>query len=341
MLEAIFTAGINEIKVSGLTQWDKGQKITVTCPDITELYQVHFAFKGGTEALVVNAANKVFAIPDELLMQPRDLIAYVYAIASDGSGETVKTIHLPVVPRAKPEDYTSELTPTQMEQLEAMLAEMHEAINGLTYTDVNAAPAGFGLGGNAKLLTAEDDLNNIWENGWYHWNSSAPKNAPVLTGSNAGYGYMRVDNGSNIYGTQTVWSKYTSGAGLKVERQRRTNAIDEWSWLNPPMQLGVEYRTTERSEGKPVYANRLSYKPSASILTGTEVKIPHSISNFSYIVRITGRSKTYVIPYLDETGQQMAVKQVTASQIVLGDLGGTWDTSYTFYFDLYYTKTTD
>ena len=59
MLEAIFTAGINEIKVSGLTQWDKGQKITVTCPDITELYQVHFAFKGGTEALVVNAANKV------------------------------------------------------------------------------------------------------------------------------------------------------------------------------------------------------------------------------------------------------------------------------------------
>lgn len=126
MLEAIFTAGINEIKVSGLTQWDRGQKITVNCPDITELYQVHFAFKGGTEALVVNAADTVFAIPDELLMQPRDLIAYVYAIASDGSGETVKTIHLPVVPRAKPEDYTSELTPSQMEQLEALLATIYE-----------------------------------------------------------------------------------------------------------------------------------------------------------------------------------------------------------------------
>lgn len=30
-------------------------------------------------------------------------------------------------------------------------------------------------------------------------------------------------------------------------------AWGEWEWVNPPMQLGVEYRTTERYLGKPVY----------------------------------------------------------------------------------------
>ncbi len=52
MLEAIFTSGIDEITVSGLTQWDRGQIISVTCPDITELFQVHFAYKGGAKASV-------------------------------------------------------------------------------------------------------------------------------------------------------------------------------------------------------------------------------------------------------------------------------------------------
>lgn len=30
-------------------------------------------------------------------------------------------------------------------------------------------------------------------------------------------------------------------------------AWDEWAWDNPPMEVGVEYRTTEQYQGKPVY----------------------------------------------------------------------------------------
>ena len=43
MLEALFVSGINEIKVSGLYQWDRGQMLQITCPDLPDEFQVHFA----------------------------------------------------------------------------------------------------------------------------------------------------------------------------------------------------------------------------------------------------------------------------------------------------------
>ena len=36
--------------------------------------------------------------------------------------------------------------------------------------------------------------------------------------------------------------------------------LDEWEWENPPMNLGVEYRTTEQHNGKPVYTMLVSGK---------------------------------------------------------------------------------
>lgn len=34
MLEAVFLEGVDEIKVSGLTQWDRGQVISITYPGL-------------------------------------------------------------------------------------------------------------------------------------------------------------------------------------------------------------------------------------------------------------------------------------------------------------------
>lgn len=139
MLEVVFTAGVDEIEVGGLTQWDRGQKINITSPNnLPAIYQVHFTFKGGTKALSVLVTDSTeVEIPDELLTQPRDLIAYVYYIEEDGSGETVKTINLPVVPRAKPEDYT-ELPPTYLERVDAMLASIKAESDNAVATSENA-----------------------------------------------------------------------------------------------------------------------------------------------------------------------------------------------------------
>lgn len=44
-----------------------------------------------------------------------------------------------------------------------------------------------------------------------------------------------------------------SDASQRRERVRHNGEWQEWEWENPPLELGVEYRTTERWLGKPVY----------------------------------------------------------------------------------------
>lgn len=117
---------------------------------------------------------------------------------------------------------------------------------------VGAAPGGFGLGGNAKVLTSKDDLNAIWQNGWYYWGLDIPKNAPNQATSSAAYTFMRVTGASNANLIQDYWSLNLGNH----YQSRRVNYNRTWSpleWYNPPMALGVEYRTTERHNGKPVY----------------------------------------------------------------------------------------
>lgn len=60
----------------------------------------------------------------------------------------------------------------------------------------NKAPAGYGLGEQSKELTSDDDLNTIWQNGWYRWGSRSPQNAPKMTSDAGGAGYIfaRVTN---------------------------------------------------------------------------------------------------------------------------------------------------
>ena len=118
----------------------------------------------------------------------------------------------------------------------------------------NKAPAGFGLGEQSKELTSDDDLNTIWQNGWYRWGTSRPQNAPNMSPGNgdAGHIFARVTNynGQNIL--QEYWS-LNQAAQNKARRICRNGVWGPLEWINPPMQIGVEYRTTERYNGKPVY----------------------------------------------------------------------------------------
>ena len=51
-------------------------------------------------------------------------------------------------------------------------------------------------------------------------------------------------------------------------------ALDDW--LNPPMQLGVEYRTTERYNGKPVYKKAVN---TGALSAGTSKSVAHGVQN--------------------------------------------------------------
>jgi hypothetical protein len=57
----------------------------------------------------------------------------------------------------------------------------------------------------------------------------------------------------------------------------------ETEWMNPPMELGVEYRTTERCEGKPVYVKRIDL---GNLPNAGEKKVAHGISSGATFVSL-------------------------------------------------------
>lgn len=56
----------------------------------------------------------------------------------------------------------------------------------------------------------------------------------------------------------TTWGDILIGTSLDDSLEGQWLPI-EWAWSNPPMEEGVEYRTTERHMGKPVYTKLVSF----------------------------------------------------------------------------------
>ena len=112
-------------------------------------------------------------------------------------------------------------------------------------------------------------------------------------------------------------------------------------WVNPPMQLGKEYRTTERYQGKPVYVKLVNFGalPNASTAEAT-----HNITDIDYIVSVTGTAKnttdgwTFNFPSSPRLPYISALMVSTQSIIVSTSVD--WS-KYNLYVTIKYTKTTD
>lgn len=116
------------------------------------------------------------------------------------------------------------------------------------------APAGYGLGTASVFLTEEDDINTIKCNGWYYWNQdSKPANVPE-TACASYLQAMRVwTTASGATYQELVDIVGSTYQGCKMQRTIYGDTAYEWEWINPPMKLGYEFRTTERFNTHPVY----------------------------------------------------------------------------------------
>ena len=140
------------------------------------------------------------------------------------------------------------------------------------------APSGYGLGAtNGVLIT---DGNDATRGGDYFW-GDASTNLPFS------YGYMRVVvrvNGSLV---QTAYSVLR--IGCVAQRQRVENTWSEWEWVNPPMLLDVEYRTTERWNDNPVYTKIFG----VGGMPNNATKIfTHNIQGITQVLRCYGQDVT-------------------------------------------------
>lgn len=139
--------------------------------------------------------------------------------------------------------------------------------------NINAAPDGFGLGGLVATIPADANLNDYIRTGFF-----GNGNATVIrTWVNTPANWPANEAILEVYSLGRYLIQRLSSVATKVSAQRSllNNVWAEWEWINPPMENGIEYCTTERYLGKSVYTqikqfDNLStsqmYSPGGSII---------------------------------------------------------------------------
>lgn len=139
------------------------------------------------------------------------------------------------------------------------------------------APSGFGLGVDG-VPVPENDLNSAVKNGWYSITTGC-RNSPVS------YGICLVLARENQNITQIVKSADDNSGSILIRHKQSNIWESEWSWLNPPMKLGVEYKTTEKWQGNPVYTKMVYF---GAVPKNSASKVAHGISGSFRVLRCFG-----------------------------------------------------
>lgn len=197
--------------------------------------------------------------------------------------------------------------------------------------NIDAAPGGFGLGG--VLVDAPEnsegfaDANLITATGFYR----AVRN--VLYG---GWHYIIHLNYDSATALQLA--AYVSGE-VYGAREKRLNVWGDWEHTNPPMELGVEYRTTERYLGKPVYVKLVDCGTIPAQGTHKDLVFSPDASSIVSVTAYSSRRGT-TLPYYDANGVRYAIAGTGGNSVMIWNYSESL-TDTNVHALIKYTKTTD
>lgn len=169
------------------------------------------------------------------------------------------------------------------------------------------APAGYGLGEN--FPNAISDCNNATRNGWYRTTDTTTNIPP--NGPSGGGGALFVVTGQYNWTLIQYFFFGTQGyPGIVCQRKCVTSSWSDWEYVNPPMVLGQEYRTTERYNGKPVYTCLID----CGVISADATKqITHN-KDATAVLRICGmRSNGDTVPTVYKNGDRVERIELMAS----------------------------
>lgn len=129
------------------------------------------------------------------------------------------------------------------------------------------------------------------------------------------------------------------GFATTVHRFKGSSGWGPFEYENPPMALGVEYRTTERYFGKPVYVMAVYFGALPNTTSKTLWSTP--AANVYTIIDYGGEGAGYALPY-DGTNYIKFTCSLTGSNVVSVTVTTGADySSYNATIWFKYTKTTD
>lgn len=195
------------------------------------------------------------------------------------------------------------------------------------------APAGYGLGEHS-VYTA--DCHSITENGWYFTDVST-LNAPP----ESQYGTIL----AKTRGDALVLEYTDIDGGIKAQAVRMGSGTwGDWDFENPPMYFGVEYRTTERWNGKAVWTALINLGQlttgKLTVDTGIEVTnvIRHNGTATGSWSKVSLPS-LYTLDTIDSWGQWIGTNISNNGTVSLTAYRGSdYGAEATIYCQLWYTK---
>lgn len=174
-------------------------------------------------------------------------------------------------------------------------------LNAETFNEAfgEKAPAGFGLGDQARAML---DMDKATKSGFYALAGDSCTNYPTEY-PNFRYGTVLVENRYDSLVKQTFfYGGYSAIRYGSWDKDAESLAWSSVEFVNPPLEVGKTYRTTERSEGKPVYVKRISVtcdKDISALSAGANIYFEHGISNFGRLVRCNAvMDSAYPLPHI-------------------------------------------
>ena len=187
------------------------------------------------------------------------------------------------------------------------------------------APAGYGLGTTANTikLASPDDATAF---GLCCCDVESPLGTDTL------FNYLTIPYNS-YYATQIAFRTVLSQTQIAV-RQKNGGTWQPWEWPDPPMELGVEYRTTERHRGKVVYAKTFDF---GTLPNGTYRAVGWASSGYATaVLRVSGvASDGTTIPYTTNGGKRLDISGAPTWVVIYSESD---NSAYTATVTVWFTK---
>ena len=122
--------------------------------------------------------------------------------------------------------------------------------------NLGVAPAGFGLG-EAVADVQDGVADYIDKTGFYKVDISG-----VTGQSGFAYGYhLQMDDNTAF---QRFEQTLSNDNNITIQRHKRNGVWESWEYENPPLEFGVEYRTTKKYRGQPIYCKWMALGQSSA-----------------------------------------------------------------------------
>lgn len=171
--------------------------------------------------------------------------------------------------------------------------------------NIGAAPGGFGYGEVLNFSIFDDSDGSKFEQFVDSFIDGTDKVIRIteladypanIYSGNGGFADIRIANNGNAivnwHGPANVLASSSSEIYHAQKKRLTDGTWHPWEYTNPALALGVEYRTTERYLGKPVYCKLVNF---GALPNATQKVVKHNIPNVSSVISVYGSAQDQAI----------------------------------------------